>query len=466
MRKKLALWKRQFISKGGRIILIRSTLASMPTYLMSLLRMPREVKLRLEKIQRDFLWGGGALEKRPHFVKWAVVCTHKKIGGLGIRNLSILNRALLCKWSWRFAVERDSYWKLIISTKYGVERGGWSTRGAREAHGVGLWKEISKEGLLLLNNVSFSVGDGKRVRFWKDIWCGNTPLCEAFPSLFDLAGSKDAWVADYWDPMGEEGGWTPHFVRPFNDWEVERLLSSIQGKRLDVDGEDRMPWKGTKNEIFTVKSLYKSLAHSCAISFPSNIIWSPYVPTNVSFFAWEASWEKVLTQDQLKRRGWILANICCLCCVEEETINHILVHCFKTKILWDLVFSLFGVNWVLPFTMRDTLLSWYVSFKDKKHRKVSRVVPLCLFWTVWKERNKIVFNNEALSTQRLKNSFVCNLLSWAKSSIAVGPLTLFNFVEWLGSCWGPVSACVFVVFFRWHLYTPCMLRVAFQAPFF
>ena len=70
MRKRLALWKRQFISKGGRITLIRSTLASMPTYLMSLMRMPRVVKLRLEKIQRDFLWGGGrALEKRLHLVK-------------------------------------------------------------------------------------------------------------------------------------------------------------------------------------------------------------------------------------------------------------------------------------------------------------------------------------------------------------------------------------------------------------
>ena len=276
--------------------------------------------------------------------------------------------------------------------------------------------------MLLLNNVSFSVGDGKRVRFWKDIWCGNMPLCEAFPSLFDLAGSKDAWVADYWVPMGEEGGWTLHFLRPFNDWEVERFLSSIQGKRLDVDVEDRMVWKETKNEIFTVKSLYKSLDHSCAVSFPCNIIWSLYVPTKVSFFAWEASWEKVLTQDQLKRRGWILANRCCLCCVEEETINHILVHCSKAKILWDLVFSLFGVNWVLPFTVRDTLLSWYVSFKNKKYRKVWWAVSLCLFWTVWKERNRIVFDNEVLSIQRLKNFCVCNLLSWAKSSIAVGPL--------------------------------------------
>ena len=82
LRKRLALWKRQFISKGGRIILIQSTLVSMPIYLMSLLPMPRVVRLRLEKIQRDFLWGGGALEKRPHLVKWVVVCSHKKKGGL------------------------------------------------------------------------------------------------------------------------------------------------------------------------------------------------------------------------------------------------------------------------------------------------------------------------------------------------------------------------------------------------
>ena len=38
--------------------------------------------MRLEKIQRDFLWGGGVLEKRPHLVKWVVVCSHKKKGGL------------------------------------------------------------------------------------------------------------------------------------------------------------------------------------------------------------------------------------------------------------------------------------------------------------------------------------------------------------------------------------------------
>ena len=157
-----------------------------------------------------------------------------------------------------------------------------------------------------------------------------------------------------------------------------------------------------------------------------------------------------------------LVLICSLCCAEEEMIDHILVHCSKARVLWDFVFSLFGVNWVLPFTVRDTLLDWFASFKDKKHRKVWRAAPLCLFWTVWKERNRIVFDNEVLLIQRLKNSFACNLLSWAKSCIVVGPLSLINFVDWLGSCWGSVSACLFCFLF---LGDSCILPVCFGSPF-
>ena len=53
-------------------------LASLPIYFMSLFWMLRRVCLRLEKIQRDFLWGGGALENKPHLVKWDIVCLDKR----------------------------------------------------------------------------------------------------------------------------------------------------------------------------------------------------------------------------------------------------------------------------------------------------------------------------------------------------------------------------------------------------
>ena len=62
--KKLALWKRRYISKEGRLTLIKSTLSNMPIYTMSMFRIPKRVKSRLEKIQWHFLWGGGNQDKK------------------------------------------------------------------------------------------------------------------------------------------------------------------------------------------------------------------------------------------------------------------------------------------------------------------------------------------------------------------------------------------------------------------
>ena len=107
-RKRLASWKSQFISKGGRLTLIQSTLSSLPIYCLSLFKMPVSICKRLEKIQREFLWSGGSLKKKIHLINWKTVCTEKKKGGLGLRRFSTLNKALLCKWCWRFANERDS----------------------------------------------------------------------------------------------------------------------------------------------------------------------------------------------------------------------------------------------------------------------------------------------------------------------------------------------------------------------
>ena len=53
--KGLAIWKRQYISKGGRLVFIQSTLSYMPTYLMSLFRIPKSISMRLEIIQREFM---------------------------------------------------------------------------------------------------------------------------------------------------------------------------------------------------------------------------------------------------------------------------------------------------------------------------------------------------------------------------------------------------------------------------
>ena len=134
----LASWKRQYISKGERTTLIRSTLSSLPIYFLSLFRMPKLVCERLERIQKEFLWGGDNLEKKPNLVNRKTVCTEKKKGSLRVRILSLFNKALFCKWSWQFANEIHALWRLVVNRKFGEVEGGWSTSNIRGGFGTGL----------------------------------------------------------------------------------------------------------------------------------------------------------------------------------------------------------------------------------------------------------------------------------------------------------------------------------------
>ena len=111
---------------------------------------------------------------------------------------------------------------------------------------------------------------------------------------------------------------------------------------------------------------------------------------------------KVLTLDCLKRRRWSLANRCFHCLEEEGTIGHILIHCVKTIVLWNLVFSFFGVLWTLPSSIRDALLGWHGSFVGQRRKKVWWAAP-------WMERNRRAFENEEQSVQGLELAFLCNL---------------------------------------------------------
>jgi hypothetical protein len=107
--RKLAGWKKLYLSKGRRLILLKSMLSSLPTYFLSLFTIPKHVAKRIEKIQRNFLWGGLGDGFKHHLVGWNTVCRPIANGGLGIRKAVVTNRALLGKWLWRFGRRRITY---------------------------------------------------------------------------------------------------------------------------------------------------------------------------------------------------------------------------------------------------------------------------------------------------------------------------------------------------------------------
>ena len=189
--------------------------------------------------------------------------------------------------------------------------------------------------------LAYQVGNGRRVRFQMDKQCGDEPLCESFPSLFSISLSKKAWVSDVWNPDSNGGSWTFIFSRAFNDWEVElveHFLQNIQAFKVQREEENRVIWTALSCDTFTVKYFYSILETIDSSSFPSGSIWRASVPHKVAFFAQEASWSKVLTLEQLQRRGHSLANRCFLCLSEVQMVDHVLLYCEKTRVLWNLFF--------------------------------------------------------------------------------------------------------------------------------
>ena len=91
MEKKLAGWKRLYLSKGGRLTLLKSTLSSLPTYYLSLFTILVAVADKLERIQRNFLWGSSEECFKNSLVAWEKVCSPLEVGGLGVRKLSHFN---------------------------------------------------------------------------------------------------------------------------------------------------------------------------------------------------------------------------------------------------------------------------------------------------------------------------------------------------------------------------------------
>ncbi|KAK3218685.1 hypothetical protein Dsin_012655 [Dipteronia sinensis] len=118
---RLAPWKRKFLSKSGRLVLIKSVLGSIPTYFLSVFKVLVGIAQKIEKVQRSFLWGDGLVKRKLHAVDWVTVCKNKRNGGLGIGRIVDKKNGLLTKWVWRFGNESDALWKRVICAKYRVD---------------------------------------------------------------------------------------------------------------------------------------------------------------------------------------------------------------------------------------------------------------------------------------------------------------------------------------------------------
>uniref|UniRef100_A0A2N9FE24 Reverse transcriptase domain-containing protein n=1 Tax=Fagus sylvatica TaxID=28930 RepID=A0A2N9FE24_FAGSY len=351
----LGWWKKLYLSKGGKVTLIKSTLSNLPTYFLSLFPILVGVAHWLEKLQWDFLWSGLGTKFKFHL---------------------------------RYGLERDALWRRVVEAKYGSLWGGWCSKEVKGSYGLCLWKSIRKEWETFSNHLYMQVDDGVMIRFWQDRWCGEEPLRLTFPELFSIAREKDASIANL---LSFEFGmmhWNLSFIRNVHDWELESLISfmdCIYASPLKGEGEDRICWESPSHSLFAVKRYYQSLTPRPSIPFPWKSIWKAKVPPLVAFFSWIATLGKTLTIDNLRKRDFILQNWCCMCKRNEESVDHLFLHCSVARDMWSMVLGMFGVHWVMPRSVLDLFSCWMGRLGRNDSVLVWKMILHCLIWCLWRE---------------------------------------------------------------------------------
>ena len=69
---------------------------------------------------------------------------------------------------------------------------------------------------------------------------------------------------------------------------------------------------------------------------------------------------------------------------------------------------------------------------------VWKMAPICLFWCIWGERNRRMFQEEEKSDTSLKNLFLRALLEWSQQFMDVDYLSFMNMLGgWF--CWSSLA---------------------------
>ena len=187
----------------------------------------------------------------------------------------------------------------------------------------------------------------------------------------------------------------------------------VSAKILSGEGEDTLIWQLNHSGVFDVQSFYITLLKASSVSFPWQSIRCIKVPKRVSFFLWTIARSGVLTIDNLVKKNLPLVNWCCFCRCDEETVNHLLLHFKFAFALWSEVLIMFGVQWVIPDTIVSLLFAWR-NWLGTYSSKVWNMVPACLMWLVWKDRNARTFEDIERPIDMLKNLLVRTLFEWSR----------------------------------------------------
>jgi hypothetical protein len=256
---KLTNWKANQLSFAGRVTLAKSVMEAIPIYPMMTNCIPEGCLEEIQRLQRNFIWGDTDDVRKYHAVGWEVVTTPKCYGGLGLRRLDEMNKACILKLGWKLKIGTSDLWCEVLRGKYNFH--SFSNDTVVKKTDSSLWKHIVRLSASLNDYCFWSIGDGRNVDAWNDVWIEEglrvSDLNLQIPELL-----QDVKVSALTDM---EGNWNWNL---FHDWMPTSLIQKIAAVPPPAvdSGDDKLLGTGTDGEKLNLLLL------TCIIFFVVSLI--------------------------------------------------------------------------------------------------------------------------------------------------------------------------------------------------
>ncbi|KAJ9536675.1 LOW QUALITY PROTEIN: hypothetical protein OSB04_un000148 [Centaurea solstitialis] len=385
VKQRIQNWKMKALSFGGRRQLVISVLQSLQLYWMAIFVFPSSVIHELEVALRSFLWAQGDAVQGKCRIAWSVVCQPRECGGLGFKDLTTWNRALIAKNLWDIIVVRPTLWVSWVRNLLN-HANFWIVRKSNT------WSWVLRKMMDLRNfirpHITVTIGDGRNTHAWEDTWldCGPLVTLISYRHIHRQGFDTSTTVQDFLLTVG--GNWP-------NEW-VERHppIANLPLPTI-VDGAlDSVLWRARNGslEVFSVSKAYDSLVPSPTIVPWTRSVWfSGHIPKH-AFCLWLAYWNRLPTQDRLvlwkqEPPDWK----CSLCGLCLDSHQHLFFECSYAATVWFQITN--AIGWLdAPGTWNEIVGALIGPSPPKKF--ICKIAIAAAVYMIWKERNRRIFTSE------------------------------------------------------------------------
>ncbi|KAL5172857.1 putative ribonuclease H protein [Glycine soja] len=370
------------------------------------------------EFQRQFLWGGKPDSRKIAWISWSQCCSPKHMGGLGIRDLPSLNKALLFKWKWLMFHQPDQLWTRILISMYNGWRG--LEYGPRKQYFSTWWADLSaifqQQNVVSADNqIRWKLGRGDKFLFWEDPWGDEgVPLKDQFHELFSISSQRDLRVAEV--GSWTENGWVWNMVwrRHLFDNEVKLasiFIDHIHQIRVNNNLNDTWVWGAESSGIFSTKFGYQVIKSEMVdegLYLGFKKLWEIKLPPKALSFVWRLLWDKLPTKDNLiKRQIQVDNDLCPFCHNQPESASHLFFTCGKTMAIWWEYLSWVKEDKVFHCRPLDNFIQHYSSATSKVSNTRRTMWWIAATISIWRLRNDIIFQNQTFDINRLTDSTLC-----------------------------------------------------------